>query len=106
MLSLRDFISPCEVAPVFFPLQYVYPEPSSAYTLKNDSFVADKPRLWSEKKLCGVANSVKNVALAPDGKHFAVFPLPEVTPKDKDPAPVTFLLNFFDELRQRVPAGK
>jgi hypothetical protein len=42
-------------------------------------------------------------ALAPDGKRFAVIPMPEATAEDKGPAHVTFLLNFFDELRRRVP---
>jgi hypothetical protein len=45
-----------------------------------------------------------NFALAPDGKHFAVFPLPEATAEDKGAVHVTFLLNFFDELRRTVPA--
>ena len=42
-----------------------------------------------------------NFALAPDGKRFAVFPLPETTAEDKGAAHITFLLNFFDELRRR-----
>jgi hypothetical protein len=41
-------------------------------------------------------------ALAPDGKRFAVFPMPEATAR---PAHVTFLLNFFDELAGKVPTG-
>jgi hypothetical protein len=32
--------------------------------------------------------------------------MPEATAKDKGPAHVTFLLNFFDELRRKVPVGK
>jgi len=40
-----------------------------------------------------------------EGKHIAMFP-PETPAEDKGPAQVTFLLNFFDELRRRVPVGK
>jgi hypothetical protein len=32
-----------------------------------------------------------------------VFPLPETTAEDKGAGHVTFLLNFFDELRRKVP---
>ena len=50
-----------------------------------------------------------NLALAPDGKRFAVFPMPEAAvPRypavpEKGPVHVTFLLNFLDELRRRIP---
>jgi hypothetical protein len=43
---------------------------------------------------------------ARDGKRFAVFPMPEATAEDRGAAHVTFLQNFFDELRRRAPAGK
>src|SRR6202040_297627 len=39
----------------------------TAYAVKGDSFVADKPRMWSEKQL-RTAGGRKNVDLAPDGK--------------------------------------
>ena len=42
----------------------------AAYTVKGDSFVADKPRTWSEKQLGGTINAARNVDLAPDGKHI------------------------------------
>jgi hypothetical protein len=70
------------------------------YSVKGDSFVAEKPREWIEK-LPGT-----DIDLAPDGKRVAV-----VTPVDAPAAPktdheVTFLFNFFDELRRRAPVGK
>jgi len=46
------------------------------------------------------------VDLAPDGKRFAVFPLPEANGEGKGFVHVTFLFNFFDELRRRVPMVK
>jgi len=45
-------------------------------------------------------------ALHPDGKRFAVCPVPETAPEEKGNAHVTFLLNFGDELRRRLPPGK
>jgi serine/threonine protein kinase len=79
----------------------------AAYTVKGDSFLADKPRLWSEKTLVGGhANSIKNVDLAPDGRRVAVL-MPADTPESqKTLNHVIFLENFFDELRRRVPVAK
>jgi serine/threonine protein kinase/Tol biopolymer transport system component len=70
------------------------------YTVKGDSFVADKPRLWA--KLEGAID----FDLAPDGKRLVV-----LTPVEKPGAPradhtVVFLQNFFDELRRLVPVGQ
>lgn len=42
---------------------------AAAYTVKGDSFVADKPRVWSDRQLGGVVNNLKNIDLAPDGKR-------------------------------------
>ena len=39
----------------------------------------------------------------PDGKRFAVFSLPETTPGEKGSLHVTMPLNFFDELKRRIP---
>jgi serine/threonine-protein kinase len=77
--------------------------PSTATT--GGSFSSNKPRVWSDRPTRAVGSNL-SYALAPDGKHFAVFPLPETTAEDKGAAHVTFLLNFFDELRRKVPAGK
>jgi Tol biopolymer transport system component len=69
------------------------------YTAKGDTFVAEKPRVWLAK----IGGTQWD--LAPDGKRVAV-----VTPLDTQESPkqdhaVVFLLNFFDELRRRVPAN-
>ena len=42
----------------------------AAYTVKGDSFVADKPRVWSEKQIGGHRQRRRNVDLAPDGKRI------------------------------------
>jgi serine/threonine-protein kinase len=74
------------------------------YTVNGDSFVVGKPRLWSQAQIFFTGSS--NLALAPDGKRFAVFPMPEAAGPDKGSVHVTFLLNFLDELRRRISAGR
>jgi len=61
-----------------------------SYTAQRDSFAAGKPRMWTETRLRNVG-IYSNYDLAPDGN-----PLTHLT----------FLLNFFDELRRRAPASK
>ncbi|MBZ5612307.1 MAG: protein kinase, partial [Acidobacteriia bacterium] len=73
---------------------------AASYTVKGDTFVAEKPRVWITK-LGGT-----DWDLAPDGKRVIV-----VTPVESGEGPkqdheVVFLENFFDYLRQRVPLGK
>jgi serine/threonine-protein kinase len=80
----------------------------AAYAVKGDSFVVDKPRVWSEKQLGGggMLNAAKNVDLAPDGKRIIAL-MPVETPEaQKAQNQVIFLENFFDEVRRRVPIGK
>jgi len=73
----------------------------TSYTAKGDAFVFEEPRVWSPHPLKDFAYD-----LAPDGKRIAVVLNADGT---VDPPPIThltFLLNFFDELRRRVPASK
>ena len=82
---------------------------AAAYTLKGDSFVPDKPRMWSERKLAwltaGYVNGMRNVDIAPDGKRMAAL-IPAEARKAQRSNQVVFLLNFLDELRRRVPTTK
>jgi serine/threonine-protein kinase len=71
------------------------------YTVSGDSFAPGKPRLWSEKQLFNPGRS--NLALAPDGKRFAVFPASDPADPAKGSVHVTFLLNFLDDLKRRLP---
>jgi hypothetical protein len=64
--------------------------------------VRGKPRLWSDRQLFYPGTS--NLDLAPNGKRFAVLALPETPPGEKGTVHVTMLLNFFDELKRRIPA--
>jgi WD40-like Beta Propeller Repeat len=78
---------------------------AASYAVKDDSFVADKPRLWSEKQIGGTVG-YRNVDLAPDGKRIAAFMPAEAREAQQSQNHVTFLLNFFDELRRRGPVSK
>jgi Tol biopolymer transport system component/predicted Ser/Thr protein kinase len=76
-----------------------------SYTTSGDSFHADKPRLWSPGQFTTRGTSL-NYALHPDGKRFAVL---KAGNGETAPPPInkaSFIFNFFDELRRKVPAGK
>jgi Tol biopolymer transport system component len=75
------------------------------YAVKNESFAAGKPRMWSDQQLHDLGG-VLNYDLAPDGKRFAIFPELKVPAEEKGTVHMTFLLNFFDDLRRRAPASK
>jgi len=67
------------------------------YTANGDMFVAVKPRIWTKVK------DLVDYSLAPDGRRFAVV---QAGASDRESgAQVTFLMNFFDELRRRAPAA-
>ena len=74
------------------------------YTARGDSFKPVKPRVWSDRQVMR-PNFIRVLDLHPDGKRFAVFPLPDVE-QTKGTLHVTFLLNFADELLRRVPVKK
>jgi Tol biopolymer transport system component len=75
------------------------------YTVKGESFLADKPRAWSGKQLANLGLAV-NFDLAPDGKRFVVL-MPVENPEPREAQNhLTLVVNFFDELRRRVPTGK
>jgi serine/threonine-protein kinase len=73
------------------------------YTANGDSLAPGKPRIWSDRQL--FYSGTSNLDLAPDGKRFAVLGTPENAGPEKGSVHATFLMNFFDELRRRVPAG-
>jgi serine/threonine-protein kinase len=74
----------------------------TGYAVKGDSFVADKPRVWSAKQLGGVANATKNIDLAPDGKRIVALMPVDPPEGQKAESHVIFLENFFDEVRRRT----
>jgi len=79
----------------------------TAYTVNGDSFAPGKPRVWSDQRIVNSsAAGQTNMDLSPDGKRFAVLLPAHSTGVQSSPGEVTFLLNFFDELRRRAPVGK
>ena len=71
------------------------------YTVKGETFVADKPRVWFGKQLANIGLS-PNFDLVPDGKRFAVLmPAQSAEPRETQ-SHVTLALNFFDEVRRRT----
>ena len=74
------------------------------YTSNEHGFVPEKPRQWSPAPLFRPAyNALWNLDIAPDGRRFiALVPLES---RSEEPTTVhaTILLNFFDDLRRRLP---
>jgi serine/threonine-protein kinase len=74
----------------------------AGYTSKEGSFIPEKPRLWTQSPIFNFALSYTwNFDLAPDGKRVVVFP--DQGNQQKGPVHVTVLLNFFDEVRRKLP---
>jgi serine/threonine-protein kinase len=74
------------------------------YTVTGDSFAAGKPQLWSPGQFTERLGSV-NFDIHPDGKRFVVLK----TPPSKEasaPSKLSFVFNFFDELRRKAPSPK
>lgn len=74
------------------------------YVVNGDAFAFSTPRAWSDKQIMR-RSTRQNFDLAPDGKRVAAIPRPEVDER-AGTLHVTFLLNFFDEVRRRVPSEK
>jgi serine/threonine-protein kinase len=72
------------------------------YTAKGETFNPGKPRQWTEAPTL-VTGAYQNLDLAPDGKRFVVFFAPDGGGNNRGPVHATFLLNFFDELKRRIP---
>ena len=74
--------------------------------VRDSAFVSGTPRVWANLTL-RQPFSILSFDVHPDGKRVAMFPA-----ETADAVPesgsihVTVLLNFFDELRRRVPVGK
>jgi serine/threonine-protein kinase len=73
----------------------------AAYRVQADSFIADRPRAWSEKTIANIG-TISNYDLAPDGKRIAALMPAETAEGQNAQSHVIFLENFFDEVRRRV----
>jgi Tol biopolymer transport system component len=72
------------------------------YTVAGDSFVAEKPRRWTETQLANVGQW-KNFAVAADGARIAA-----LMPAEAQQAQhlVVFVGNFLDHLRRSLPRAR
>jgi DNA-binding winged helix-turn-helix (wHTH) protein/Tol biopolymer transport system component len=74
----------------------------AAYTVKGDSFVAEKPRFWSEKQMADIG-FFPGFDVAPDGKRvLALFASEDAKPETI----LHMLLNVDSELRRRAPSHR
>ncbi|MSV27693.1 MAG: serine/threonine protein kinase [Bryobacterales bacterium] len=69
------------------------------YSVSGETFSAGKPRRWSETPIHLAGGSI-NYDVSPDGKRVLAFPAGE---PDKGNVRATVLINFFDEVKRRVP---
>jgi Tol biopolymer transport system component len=73
------------------------------YSAGRDSFALGKPRVWSTKPLPATVDACCDswyLDAAQDGQRFVIFPAPQKRTSSVD---AKVILNFFDELRRRVP---
>ena len=73
----------------------------ASYKAFGDSFLPGQPRVYS-RKIVGFGTT-RSYDPAPDGKHIVALTAADAAPGSQDR--LIFLLNFFDELRRRVPVG-
>jgi dipeptidyl aminopeptidase/acylaminoacyl peptidase len=77
-----------------------------SYTANEHSFVPEKPRQWSPAPIFRPTdNALWNLDIGPDGRRFVVLVPPESRSESPATVHATILLNFFDELRRRLPAN-
>jgi Tol biopolymer transport system component/predicted Ser/Thr protein kinase len=78
----------------------------ASYSAKGDSFVAEKPRVWSGQSVALAMSGAVGAQydVAPDGKRIAVATYPGGSTQ-QDAGHVIFLENFIDELQRKVPFG-
>jgi hypothetical protein len=73
------------------------------YSLEGGRFQPGQPHQWSPVAIPGHAGfGSRGITMASDAKHFAVL-MPAEQPLGNR---VTFVMNFFDEVRRKVPVGK
>ena len=74
-----------------------------SYTVKDDVFVADKPRRWADRTLA--ESQARNLDITPDGKRFVTMMPVDAPVEPRAQSQVIFLQNFADELQRRAPSA-
>src|SRR5262249_13931094 len=77
---------------------------AATYRINDGVFRAEPPPLWSQTRLADTG-VLPNFDVAADGRIAALLPASAANER-QSPNHVTFLMNFFDELRRRAPAIK
>ena len=75
-----------------------------SYKIAGDSFVPSEPTVWCEKPILDFGE-LYSYDVAPDGKRAAVVLYPDGAAQQQPATSLTFLRNFFDELKRRVPSN-
>jgi len=70
------------------------------YSVQSGAFVAEEPRAWYS---IPIMQKGTDFAMSPDGKRAIVVVEPNVPSGQEGNVHVTFLQNFYDELRRRIP---
>ena len=76
----------------------------ATYTATGDSFRADKPQLWSPGQFADFGPGTYAFDVHPDGERAAVLKVPG-TEQAAEVNKVSFIFNFFDELRRKLAPG-
>lgn len=76
------------------------------YKINGQSFVTEKPHPWSNTPIMPSAGVDWGFDLAPDGRHVIALVSPGVAGGHQSSVHVEVLLNFFDEVRRRVPVNR
>ena len=77
---------------------------AATFSTQGNSFNAGSPRVWSPTPVLRIG-VLQNFDVSHDGKRVVMFPRPAAQNTGAS-LHATFLLNFFDEVRRRVPAVK
>ena len=76
----------------------------ASYAVEGDSFKADKPRVWSERRFM-LRPGFRSFDLHPDGERVVLAAAPDNASAVKQDK-LVFIFNFFDELRRLAPVTK
>jgi hypothetical protein len=75
------------------------------YEAQGEGFRPGKPRVWLDKRLGSLANIPISFDVTPDGDRLVIL-APAEKEKREGNLHATFLLNFLDELKCRVPSAE
>jgi len=76
------------------------------YSVQGDTFVPEKPQIWSEKRLAALNGRTPNYDVSSDGTRIAALMSAETPESQRSQNHVIFVENFFDDLRRKVPTEK